>query len=350
MANERPAADTSLTLEGIQAPRSVAPRARLHIRTPVVDRFREDVLAGLAARPKRIPPKYFYDERGSQLFEAICQLPEYPITRTETALMERYRDEMAACLGTGVWLIEYGSGNSRKSRLLLEALRPAVYMPVDISLEMLEHTARELALDYPWLRIEAVWADYAETWELPRAAPHARRIAYFPGSSVGNFDPEEAQRFLAQVACQVGAGGGLLIGIDLKRGVDRLTRAYDDAGGVTAQFNLNLLLRINRELGGDFVLECFRHLAFYNETLGRVEMHLQSTVHQQATVAGRRFSFFAGEAMHTENSYKYSVEDFEALAQGAGFGLKRAWIGGEEPFAVLYLEAVDQRRSTRTGR
>lgn len=340
MANERSAPDPPSTPAGIQAPRSVAPRARLHARTPVADRFREDVLAGLAARPKRIPPKYFYDERGSRLFEAICELPEYPIARTETALMEQHRDEMAACLGAGVWLIEYGSGNSRKSRLLLEALRPAVYMPVDISLEMLERTARGLALDYPWLHIEAVWADYAEVWELPQAAPHTRRIAYFPGSSIGNFDPEDAGRFLARTARQVGAGGGLLIGIDLKRGVDRLTRAYDDAGGVTARFNLNLLLRINRELGGNFVPERFRHLAFYNEALGRIEMHLQSTVYQQVTVAGRRFSFFAGEAMHTENSYKYSVEDFEALAQGAGFRLKRGWIGGEEPFAVLYLEAT----------
>lgn len=338
MANERSAPPLPLTAARIGAPRSLAPRARLHTRIPVANRFREDVLAGLAARPKRIPPKYFYDERGSRLFELICELPEYTITRVETTLMERHRQEIAACLGTGVWLIEYGSGNSRKSRLLLEALRPAVYMPVDISLEMLEHAVRQLALDFPWLHIEAVWADYADAWELPQSGPQARRVAYFPGSSIGNFDPEDAQRFLARTARQVGEGGGLLIGIDLKREVDRLTRAYDDAGGVTAQFNLNLLLRINRELRGDFVPERFRHVAFYNEAFSRIEMHLQSVVHQQVTVAGRQFCFFAGEAMHTENSYKYSVQDFEALARRAGFRLKQSWIGAEEPFAVLYLE------------
>ena len=339
MANERSGLHHSV-LAVPPGARPLAPGAVMHVRAPVVDRFREDVLAGLARVPKRVPPKYFYDERGSRLFEAICELPEYPITRVETALMQRHSEEMAACLGKDVWLIEYGSGNSRKSRLLLEALRPAVYMPIDISVEMLERTARELALRYPWLRIEAVWADYAEAWELPPVAAGARRVAYFPGSSIGNFDPEEARRFLASAARLVGAGGGMLIGIDLKRGVDRLTRAYDDPQGVTAQFNLNLLVRINRELQGDFVLERFRHVAFYNEARGRVEMHLHSITHQQVAVAGRRFGFFAGEAMHTENSYKYSVEEFEELARTAGFSPRRRWLAGEDPFAVLYLEAA----------
>ncbi len=319
----------------------LAPNAVLHDCGSVVDEFLQDAINGLAATPKSLPPKYFYDAEGSRLFDLICELPEYAVTRTETAMMRRHAREMAACLGSSCALIEFGSGSSQKSRLLIEALRPAVYAPIEISRVALEASVRRLAEDYPWLSIEAVWGDYARPLVLPLSADARalRRAAYFPGSSISNFAPAEATAFLARVAALTGAGGALLIGIDLRKPVDRMTKAYDDAAGVTAAFNRNVLVRMNRELEADFDPGSFRHVALYNPVEGRIEMHLASTGHQRVQLAGRSVTFFPGETLHTENSYKYDLADFGALAHRGGWVTRRQWLADDEGFAVAYLEA-----------
>ncbi|HSO06236.1 MAG TPA: L-histidine N(alpha)-methyltransferase [Pelomicrobium sp.] len=319
----------------------LASNAVLHDCGPIVDRFLEDAVNGLGATPKSLPPKYFYDAEGSRLFDLICELPEYAVTRTETAMMRGHAPEMAACLGRRCVLIEFGSGSSQKSRLLIEALRPAVYAPIEISRSALEASVRQLAQDYPWLSIEAMWGDYSRPLVLPLSADARalRRVAYFPGSSISNFAPADATAFLARVAALTGSGGGLLIGIDLKKPVDRMTRAYDDSRGVTAAFNRNLLERMNRELGADFDPTGFRHVALYNPADSRIEMHLASIGHQQVRLAGRTISFFPGETLHTENSYKYDLAEFSELARRGGWVMRRQWLADDEGFAVSYLEA-----------
>jgi dimethylhistidine N-methyltransferase len=319
----------------------LAPNAVLHDCARVADRFLDDALRGLAATPKSLPPKYFYDAEGSRLFDAICELPEYTLTRTETALMQAHAAEMAACLGPGCALIEFGSGSSRKSRLLLEALRPAVYAPVDISRAALEASALGLAADFPWLGIEAVWGDYSRPLVLPltAGARALRRAAYFPGSSISNFSHGDAAAFLARVAALTGRGGALLIGVDLKKPVERMIRAYDDAAGVTAAFNRNVLARMNRELGADFDPHAFRHLAVYDPAAGRIEMHLASIGHQRVRLGDRQFDFFAGETLHTENSYKYEPGEFAELAARGGWAVRRQWGAADGSFSVLLLEA-----------
>lgn len=341
MPDRSVSADAGAFRAGLFASSALAPNAVLHDCGPFADGFRADALRGLAAAPKVLPPKYFYDAEGSRLFDAICELPEYTLTRTETAMMRRHAAEMAVCLGASCALIEFGSGSSRKSRLLIEALRPAVYAPVDISRSALAESARRLAAQYPWLAIEAVWGDYSRPLALPlsAAARAARRVAYFPGSSISNFAPAEATAFLARVAALTGAGGALLIGVDLKKPVDRMTRAYDDAAGVTAAFNRNLLARMNRELGADFDPAGFRHVAFYNPAEGRIEMHLASIGHQQVRLEGRRFEFLPGETLHTENSYKYALDEFAGLARRGGWSARREWLAADGGFAVCYLEA-----------
>lgn len=301
----------------------------------------EELLAGLSRSQKAIPPKFFYDEAGCRLFQAICELPEYPIARVETTLMRTHSREMAQCLGPGCVLIEYGSGSSRKTRILLEALHPLVYVPIDIAREQLKASVLELARAYPWLPIEAICADYTQPFRLPAGTRPAgrRRIVYFPGSSIGNFTPEEAGAFLRSAREVAGPGGGMLVGVDLKKPVALLTAAYNDSQGVTAEFNLNLLARLNRELNANFDRKGFRHVAFYNERLGRIEMHLQAIFAQEVTMGGRRFRFFPGEAIHTENSYKYSVEEFQDLARSAGWEPRGAWLDGARSFAVHYLAA-----------
>jgi dimethylhistidine N-methyltransferase len=304
--------------------------------------FLEDVLAGLAAPQKAIPPKYFYDAHGSQLFERICGLPEYYPTRTEMAIMERHVEEMVRLLGPDVQLVEFGSGASVKTRLLVDRLEPSLYVPIDISESALRDACKQLALMFPWLNISAVLADFTQALKLPEfvGVPVRRKVVYFPGSTIGNFTPDEALEFLKGVREMVGPGGMLLIGVDLKKDKRVLDAAYDDAQGVTAEFNLNLLQRINRELGGDFQVKRFRHKAFYDEAKGWIEMHLESLYSQFAHVGGQRFDFRAGETIHTEISCKYSVAEFQALAARARFHAEKVWTDPANLFAVHGMMAV----------
>ena len=304
------------------------------------DAFREDVVAGLSRPQKTIPPKYFYDARGSRLFEAICRLKEYYPTRSELALTRRHLAAVARFAGGGCELIEYGSGASIKTRLLLRRLRPARYVPVDISAPALRAAASRLGREFPWLETLAVAGDFSRPLQLPPARRGARRVAYFPGSTIGNLTPREAQQFLRRTRRRLGAGGAMLVGVDLKKDANVLHAAYNDAKGVTAAFNMNLLARINRELRGNFNLRRFRHYAFYNAALGRIEMHLVSLAPQTVRVGNRRFAFEAGESIHTENSYKYSVDGFRALAASAGFRAKQVWLDPQGRFALHGLVAA----------
>jgi len=302
--------------------------------------FRDDVFEGLSRKQKELPCKYFYDDRGSELFNTICGLDEYYPTRTETALLQAHGREMADLIGPGVCLIEFGCGSLLKTRLLLDALRsPAAFVPIDISADHLLQSAAGLAADYPNLEVLPVVADFTRPVKLPDKARKAseNRIGFFPGSTIGNFDHAGAADFLATVADMVGGGGALLIGVDLKKDEDILVRAYDDAQGVTAAFNRNVLERINRELGGCFDIETFRHRALYNGAEGRIEMHLVSEKDQTVTVHDRDFTFTEGETIHTEDSYKYHVEEFSSFAARAGFRSARTWVDGDGLFSLHYL-------------
>lgn len=306
------------------------------------DTLKEVVLAGLAAQPKRIPPKYFYDREGSRLFEAICRQPEYYLTRAETALLLTEADSIARCIGPVALMIEPGAGCCAKARMLLGPLKAAAYWPVDIDGETLLAATGRLADELPALDVVAVQHDFtaAEGFAplLPHLPQNGRRLVYYPGSSIGNAGPDEAVGLLKQFRALAGADGGLLIGFDLKKEATRLHAAYNDAAGVTAAFNLNLLARLNRELGADFRLETFAHHAFYNAEDGRIEMHLVSRMRQQVQVAGVTVRFEAGESLHTENSYKYAPQEFEALAARAGFVFRQGWQDSEGLFAVQFYE------------
>jgi dimethylhistidine N-methyltransferase len=327
--------------------------ARRSLQTPGSIRFfdyrptpadvRAEVLEGLGRPVKRLSPKLFYDQRGSQLFDAITELPEYYPTRTEIAILREYGSEMADLLGRDNILIELGSGSSLKIQTLLAALQPSVYMPVDISKEHLLESAHALAERFPDLSIRAACADYSAPFKLPLESDWTDLAAFFPGSSIGNFDPDEARRLLGRVARLLGGGGRLLIGVDLPKDPAILNAAYDDAQGITAAFNLNLLTRINRELDGHFDPDAFYHRAFFETELSRVEMHLVSRVEQQVEVAGERFDFRAGETIHTENSYKYGIDAFRRLAGDAGFVAERVWTDEQGLFSVHCLRVVDER-------
>lgn len=314
-----------------------------HDVTPEPDRFHDDVIAGLSRPQKSLPPKYFYDARGCALFEAICDLPEYYLTRAELELMRAHVGDMARRLGPGCALIEFGSGSGRKTRVLIAASHPVAYIPVDIAREELDATAAAIAREFPRLRVIAVRADYSRPFALPRldGLGARRRIVYFPGSTIGNLTPTEATAFLAGARELLGAGGGLLIGVDLKKAPARLDAAYNDSRGVTAAFNLNLLARINRELGADFDLSAFRHRAFYDEAAGRIEMHLVSVKAQTVTIGGRAILFREGETIHTENSCKYSVREFQELARSAGLTPVECWMDSGRLFSVHYLAVPD---------
>jgi dimethylhistidine N-methyltransferase len=323
------------------APAGGAARLALRDRGPDRAQLRDEAWAGLSAPRKTLPCKWFYDARGSALFERICELPEYYPTRTELGILERHAGEMAERIGPRSLLVEYGSGSSRKTRLLLDRLEaPAGYVPIDISRAALAASARALAAAYPALEVLPVCADYGAPLELPapRTAP-ARRAVFFPGSTIGNFTPPEAGRFLARMARVAGDGGGVLIGADLRKDPAVLEAAYDDAAGVTAAFNRNLLARLNREAGADFPLERFQHRSVWNEAAGRVEMHLVSLDAREVTVAGRRFRFAEGETIHTENSYKYTLAGFAEIAAGAGLRVRRVWTDPRGWFSVQWLEA-----------
>ena len=315
-------------------------RFAFHDRLPDAGSFLDDVLAGLSRPRKSLPPKYFYDARGSRLFEAICEAPEYYPTRVETKLMTSRADAMARRLGRDCAVIEYGAGSGRKTRILLEALAPASYVPIDIARDQLMATGAAIAREFPRVEVTAVCADYSRPLALPPLAGR-RRVVYFPGSTIGNFTVREAAAFLANARRLAGRGGGMLVGVDLKKDAAVLNAAYNDARGITAAFNLNVLRRINRELGANFELTAFRHHAFYNAARGRIEMHLLSLKDQVIRIARRAVAFRGGETIHTENSCKYTVDEFRGLAHGAGFEPAACWTDPERLFSVHYL-AVPQ--------
>ena len=304
------------------------------------DNFLEDVVAGLALGQKALPPKYFYDARGSELFEAICSLPEYYPTRAEIALTRDHIAEIAQFAGAGCELIEYGSGASTKTRILIAELKPAAYVPVDISESALRGAASQLAVEFPWLNVRAVVGDFGRPLAIPAFDGEGRKVVYFPGSTIGNLTREEALAFLRMTCGQVGPGGAMLVGVDLKKDPNILHAAYNDAQGVTAQFNLNLLSRINAELGADFNPAKFVHYAFYNAPMGRIEMHLASLERQAVNVGSYRFWFAPGESIHTENSCKYAIDEFQALAALAGFRGAKVWLDRENLFSLHGLLAA----------
>ena len=314
-------------------------RIELHDLKPSRDRFLAEVLSGLQKSPKELPSKYFYDELGSSLFERICALDEYYIPRVESAIMEDHIEEMTELLGPRVILIEFGSGNCAKTRILLEHLQElSAYVPVDISREQLLRVTEDLASDYPALEVLPVCADYTCQFDLPAPRqPVNRVVAYFAGSNIGNFDPVPAQHFLEHIAGVCGVGGGLLIGVDLKKDPRVLHRAYNDSQGVTAAFNLNLLKRINRELNCDFQTDWFEHYAFYNPREGRVEMHLVSLKEQSIHLDNVTIFFTKGESIWTESSYKFTLNEFEQLAASAGFKVEHVWTDEKRWFSIQYL-------------
>lgn len=306
------------------------------------DEFRDATLAGFAQPRKAIPCKFLYDAAGSALFDAICELPEYYPTRTEMAILGACAPAIAERVGPEAALVEFGGGSCRKVRILLEALdAPVAYVPVDVSGAHLENAAAELAADYPQLAIHPVCADYMSPFRLPPAARAARkRVGFFPGSTIGNLRPEEACAFLGHAARLLGRRGGeLIVGVDVKKDPSLLHAAYNDAAGVTARFSLNLLARMNRELGADFALDRFAHEAIYNAARGRIEIYLRSLADQSVQVAGRRIRFATGERIHIEYSYKYAPDEFRALAAQAGFRTLETWRDSDSLFSVHYLRA-----------
>jgi len=302
--------------------------------------FRRDMIQGLSAPQKQTKAKYLYDERGAALFEEICELEEYYPTRTEIALLRDRAADIAASIGEGATVIEYGSGATVKVRILLDALEaPAAYVPVDISREQLQANARQLAADYPGLAVVPICADYTRPLPLPAELAADNRLAFFPGSTIGNLMPDEAVAFLAAAARTVGAGGSLLIGVDLRKAEPVLTAAYNDREGVTAAFNLNLLARANREIGADFDLDGFRHQAIYDAGLGRIEMRLYSRRPQIVSIGDSEHGFAEGEYILTEVSHKYSIEGFQALAARAGWHPKSSWTDPRDWFSLHHLVA-----------
>jgi dimethylhistidine N-methyltransferase len=312
----------------------------LHDLAPAQAASLKEVLRGLLSPQKELPCKLLYDEVGSDLFEQITALDEYYPTRAEMRIMRTAAPEIAARLGTRCLLVEYGSGSSTKTRIVLEHLQePAGYVPIDISREVLQRSAERLSETFPRLRVVPVCADYTAPFELPRlVGKSARRVAYYPGSTIGNFVPNDARRFLSRIAEVCGPGGGLLIGVDLKKDPLMLHRAYNDALGITAAFNLNVLTRLNRELGANFSVEQFRHYAFYNPVFARVEMHLVSLTDQVVRVGGTSIRFERSESIWTEASYKYNLGDFARLAASAGWRVEQVWTDDRRLFSVQYLE------------
>ncbi len=316
--------------------------------------FAEEVIGGLKKTPRCIPPKFFYDKRGSHIFDDICETDEYYVTRTETELLKKHNTEIAQLIGENCLLIEPGSGNSQKVRILLDELKPQTYLPMDISRDYLTSAAQELANEFPWLDVHAACVDYTTPIDLSfvenctdtdpaenRINNTIRKVAFFPGSSIGNFEKSHAGQFLKNMANMLGVNGGLLIGVDLKKDPSTLHAAYNDKNGATAEFNLNLLTRINRELGANFNIGNFSHHAFYNNEKSRIEMHLVSNRPQSVTIDSEYFHFKEGDTIHTENSYKYHIEEFQELASEAGFKSRRVWTDENNLFSLHYFEVAE---------
>ncbi|HKQ23431.1 MAG TPA: L-histidine N(alpha)-methyltransferase [Burkholderiales bacterium] len=299
-----------------------------------------EVLADLGSDPKRLSPKLFYDARGSELFNAICETAAYYPTRSERGILNDNAGEIARAVGPDCVVFEFGPGDMSKVRLLLPRLLPSTYVGIDIARVQLVTAAEALAFENPWLEVFAVCADFGVGLPEQLPLPPGRRIAFFPGSTIGNFEPDDARAFLGLLVRMVGTDGGAIVGVDFKKPTVVLNRAYNDPEGLTRAFNLNVLTRLNRELGADFDERRFRHHAFYNEALGRVEMHLVSMVSQVVHFGGMQISFGAGESIHTENSYKYTPESFAALANEAGFGAHRLWTDTRNYFGVFFLSVT----------
>lgn len=310
-------------------------------RESEVERFRSDVLAGLASRPRNIPCKYLYDSRGSELFERICETSEYYVTRADLALHEAHMAEIAERVGTGAHIIELGSGAGIKTRRFLQSLdAPRAYTPIEISAAALAQSTRDLREALPGLDIRPVQADYTlpiSSEALALDPPARRRVIYFPGSTISNFEHAEAVEFMTRLGRIAGDSGGLLIGVDLVKPAERLIAAYDDAGGITAAFNRNLLERLRRELSAGIDAEAFTHEARYNDRLERIEMHLVARYPTEIRVDDEHFEFQKGDSIHTESSHKYSVESFRALAAQAGLASEAVWFDPDELFSMHWL-------------
>jgi len=310
---------------------------------PADPAFRADVLAGLAAPIPAIPARWFYDRRGSELFEAITRLPEYYPTRTERALLERYSGEVARIAGTGDAVVEFGSGSSAKTPILLRALDPAAYVPIDISGDFLRDSAAALQREFPALAIHPVEGDFMKPITLPGEVADMTKLGFFPGSTIGNLVARTAVDLLRTMKETLGVGAYLLIGMDRIKDVDVMLRAYDGAAGTTAEFNLNLLRRINAELEGTIPVDAFRHRAIWNDPMSRIEMHLEAVRDVAFTVAGQPFTMRAGETIHTENSHKYGLRDSRLLLRAAGWGVCKEWIDPDDQFVLILAKAEPQR-------
>ncbi len=320
--------------------RVVAPNVEFYDAQPALGNSRSELLAGLRQTQKKVDPKWFYDAAGSQLFEQITELPEYYPTRTEIGILKANQQAIAQHCGDGCLFIEPGSGSCEKARLLLDTLRPAAYLPLDISADFLRETAVQLGHEYPWLQIMAICADFNQDWPFPDNLPAGKRVVFYPGSTIGNLEPQAATIFLKKVRHLIGEDGGLLIGVDLHKSSQRLHAAYNDTSGVTARFNLNVLSRLNEILDAEFDEGRFSHKAWYNEAEKRIEMHLVSDSVQAVRCNGQYIEFDAGETIHTENSYKYTVEGFAELAAEAGMSMQASWLDQQQLFSVHYLSAA----------
>jgi dimethylhistidine N-methyltransferase len=316
------------------------PLARVqHVAPAEAGSFACSLHAGLSKTPKEIACKYFYDDAGSRLFDAICELPEYYQTRTEMRLLTRHAGEIALLMGSSVEIVEFGAGSLRKVRILLDAAqKPSAYTPLDISGDYLGRVARVLAADYPALTLRPIVCDFTKPLDIPELANTPRRAGFFPGSTIGNFKPDAAMALLRSMRANLN-GGGLLIGVDLVKDPVRLHAAYNDAAGVTALFNKNLLARANREFGANFDLDAFAHYAPYNATAHRIEMYLVSLKRQIVSLCGRTLEFAQGEPVHTEDSHKYTIESFREMAARAGFNPRAVWTDEERLFSLHWLES-----------
>jgi len=312
--------------------------ARAQQAVPPEESFADSLFAGLAKAPKEIACKYFYDQEGSQLFERICTLPEYYQTRTETLLLATHAKEIGQLMGEDIEVVEFGAGASQKVRILLDTGHVRAYSPLDISGEYLREVVVNLAADYPALTLRPLIGDFTRPLEIPALIGPSRRAGFFPGSTIGNFRPDAAMCLLRRMRGML-EGGGLLIGVDLVKDPARLHAAYNDRAGVTALFNKNLLARANRELGADFDLDAFAHYAPYSPAAHRIEMYLVSLRRQSVSLMGRRFDFAAGEAIHTEDSHKYTIESFREMAARAGFRPRAVWTDPERLFSLHWLES-----------
>jgi len=317
---------------------------QLHNYQPDIEDLKKVVINGLQSSPKQLHPKFFYDEVGSKLFDKICEQPEYYIPNVEGNIFDIYAAEIIDSMGENCTIIEPGAGSTKKVRFLLERMQnkaPAMYVPMDISAEHLQNSAQQLARDYPNLSVHAVCVDHTKNFQLPSEIAENNCVFFYPGSSLGNFKPPEAVAFLQSLRNKVSGDGALLIGIDTKKSAKVLNLAYNDKAGVTAAFNLNLLTRINSELGTNIDVNKFSHDAFYNQDKGRIEMHLVSKKEQTLYMLGHTFHFDKGETIHTENSYKYSTDEFKSLVSKAGWNIEKVWLDDKQYFSVYFLRASD---------